>query len=188
MQIIRKTLRIWFVVLVLLFGNILFVPAQTYNAREYQIKAAFLFNFTQFVNWPPTAFVSDQSPLIIGILGKDPFGSYLDETVVGEKINGRSLIIQRYKSIEEVDRCHILFINLPDAKKFNDVITNLKGRNVLTVGDDPDFLQRGGMMKFFTKDNKVQIQVNLEATQAANLTVSSKLLRLVQIFTPSKNM
>jgi len=164
-----------------------FSPAQTAISKEYQVKAAFLFNFTQFVNWPATGFSSNSASLVIGITGKDPFGSFLDEMVAGEKVNGHPLVIQRCKTVEEMRECHLLFLALDDTKKLEEILAGLKGRNILTVSDHPDFLQIGGMMRFSTGNNKVQIQVNLEATDAAGLTISSKLLRMVEIFTPFKN-
>lgn len=164
-----------------------FVYAQTPVVREYQLKAIFLYNFTQFVEWPPNSFSSGQAPMIIGILGKDPFGSYLEETVSGEKINGHPLLIRRYNSIEEVETCQILFINVADKNKREQIIAKLKGRNILTVSDAPDFLLQGGMIRFFTKQDKIKLQVNLEETKTANLIISSKLLRLVEIFVQQKN-
>jgi hypothetical protein len=180
-------LRLFFCTSILMFGDIFLVPAQSTITREQQVKAAFLFNFTQFVNWPETAFSSGTAPLVIGIAGKDPFGTYLDDIVAGEKVNGHPLVVQRCKSTEEMEQCHILYLALDDAKKLSEILSALKRQPVLTAGDGPGFLEQGGMMRFLTGDNKVQIQVNLEATGTANLTISSKLLRLVTIFTPFKN-
>lgn len=165
----------------------LFLSAQIPSNREYQIKAIFLFNFTQFVEWPTTSFSSDQEPLVIGILGKDPFGTYMKETIEGEKINGRQLIVQHYNNVAEIKTCHIVFINIEKANNLSEVILSLKGRNILTVGDSNGFLQHGGMVRFFTKNNKIQLQINPEAAKAANLIISSKLLRLAEIFVPNKH-
>jgi hypothetical protein len=187
MQVITTGLRLFFCTSIMMIGDFFVVPAQSIISREQQVKAAFLFNFTQFVNWPETAFSSGTAPLVIGIAGKDPFGAYLDELVAGEKVNGHPLVIQHCKSTEEMEQCHILYLALDDAKKLHEILSALKRQPILTTGDDPDFLEQGGMMRFFTGDNKVQIQVNLEATGVANLTISSKLLRLVTIFTPFKN-
>ena len=164
-----------------------FVYAQTPVAREYQLKAVFLYNFTQFVEWPTHSFTSDQAPMVIGILGTDPFGSYLEETVAGENINGHPLRVQRYSTVEEIGSCQILFINVADKNKREQIIVKLKGRNILTVSDAPDFLLQGGMIRFFTKQDKIKLQVNLEETKTANLVISSKLLRLVDLFVPQKN-
>ncbi len=161
--------------------------AKAQSSREYQVKAVFLFNFTQFVEWPSNCFPSDKAPMVIGILGADPFGAYLEQAVSGETINGHPLQIKRYNDIDEVGTCQVLFINMPESAKREQVITKLKGRNILTVSDAPDFMQGGGMIRFFTKQDKIKLQVNLDAAKTANLVISSKLLRLVEIFVPKKN-
>jgi uncharacterized protein DUF4154 len=175
------------IIIVLLLISNLMLPAQPVSSREYQLKAIFLFNFTQFVDWPPNSFSSNQAPMVIGVLGPDPFGSYLEETISGEKVNGHSLIIQHYNNIEDIGTCQVLFINLNETKQIKQAITKLNGRNILTVSDAPGFMEQGGMIRFFTKDDKIKLQVNLAATKNANLDISSKLLRLVEIFSPTKN-
>lgn len=172
---------------VLLVINNLALAAQAPPSREYELKAVFLFNFTQFVEWPAATFPSDQAPLVIGILGKNPFGAYLEEIVSGEKVNGHPVAVQYYNSIEEIRSCHILFINLAGAKKGERVVEDLKGRNILTVSDASGFSEQGGMIRLYTKDNKIKFQINLEASKAASLVISSKLLRLADIYIPPKN-
>lgn len=162
------------------------MKAQAVPSRENQVKAIFLFNFTQFVEWPPGTFSSNEEPLVIGILGSDPFGPYLEETISGEKINGHSIIITRYDDIEDVDTCHILFINSEKTDINEEMIRKLRGQNILTVSDSVDFLQQGGMIRFFNNEGKVKLEVNLESVKSANLVISSKLLRLMEIFTPRK--
>lgn len=183
---VLKKISFKFPVISLLVCSAFFVSMQPPSSREYQIKAVFLFNFTQFVEWPTTSFSSDQAPLVIGVLGENPFGSFLEETVSGEKVNGHPLIVQYYKNIEDIKPCHILFINTSEANKLRQVIGSLKGKNILTVSDASNFLPEGGMIRFFTKSNKIQLQINLEATKTANLVISSKLLRLAEIFIPKK--
>jgi len=175
-----------FIAFLLLTGHLV-SAAQGVPSREYELKAVFLFNFTQFVEWPASSFSSDQGPIVIGILGKNPFGAYLEEIVSGEKVNGHAVTVQYYNNVEEIKACHVLFINLADIKKTERVVEALKGQNILTVSDAMDFSEQGGMVRFFTRDNKIKIQINLEASKAASLTISSKLLRLAEIFTPHKN-
>jgi hypothetical protein len=155
-------------------------PAPT----EYQVKAIFLFNFSQFVDWPAAAFADDSSPLVIGVLGSDPFGTTLDEIVRGETVNGRPLAVQRYESVQQIDACHILFIGRSHDKQLAAVLAALEGRNVLTVGDFEGFARRGGMIRFMTVGNKIRLRVNLAAAQEAKLTISSKLLRPAEIVAP----
>jgi hypothetical protein len=156
-------------------------------APEYQVKAVFLFNFAQFVEWPATAFADSQTPLVIGVLGEDPFGSYLDDTIRGERINERALQVRRYRRMEDIDICHILFISRSEAERLELIFGHLKGRSILTVGDFEGFAKRGGMMRFMKEQNKMRLRVNLEVAKAAGLTISSKLLRPAEIISPGKD-
>jgi hypothetical protein len=177
----------WIVLFVLLLSSGLSLLAETAPPAEYQLKAVFLFNFAQFVEWPPEAFPEAQTPLIIGVLGEDPFGIYLDDTVRGEKVNNRPLIVQRYHRLDEIKTCHILFVSQSEANRLEPIFTSLKGRNTLTVSDAVGFAQRGGMIRFVTERNKIRLRINLEAAKAANLTISSKLLRPADIVAPGKD-
>jgi hypothetical protein len=154
---------------------------------EYQVKAIFLFNFSQFVDWPPAAFADDRSPLVIGVLGSDPFGTTLDEIVRGETVNGRPLAVRRYEAVEQIEACHILFIGRSQDRQLDAVLAALKERNVLTVGDFAGFARRGGIIRFVTVGNKIRLRVNLAAAQDAKLTISSKLLRPAQIVAPGED-
>ena len=151
---------------------------------EYQVKAVFLFNFSQFVDWPSASFADGRSPLVIGVLGSDPFGATLDEIVRDETVNGRPLAVRRYDSVEQIDACHILFIERSQDERLDAVLAALKGRNVLTVGDFAGFARRGGIIRFVTVGNKIRMHVNLAAAQEENLTISSKLLRPAHIVAP----
>lgn len=155
--------------------------AQTVRASASEVQAVFLFNFAQFVDWPAEAFPDPQAPLVIGILGKDPFGNFLDETVRGEIIRGRTFRIDRYRRLDEVRDCHILFISRSENKRLKDILTALHTRPVLTVSNDHDVDQPGGIIRFILDDNKVGLSIDLEAAQAARLTFSSKLLRSAAI-------
>jgi hypothetical protein len=161
-------------------------PLQLETSREYQLKAAFLYNFTQFVEWPEGS-LPENTPFVIGILGNDPFGNYLDELVNGENVNGHPLIVQRFASVDEIKTCHILFINVSDKSKLQEILKSLKSDNVLTVGDATHFSRNGGIVRFYTEDNKTRIHINLEAAKQAELTISTKLLRLAGIVDPQLN-
>lgn len=151
---------------------------------EYDVKAAFLFNFSQFVDWPDMAFADAQSPLVIGVLGTDPFGNALDEIVRGETVKGRPLEVRRFRSVGEMDTCHILFIDRSEQRRFAEILAGLKGRSILTVGDFEDFAESGGVIRFVSAGNKIRLRINLDAARAANLTISSKLLRPATIVGP----
>jgi hypothetical protein len=168
------------------------VPARTESLQtqpipEYQIKAVFLYNFAQFVEWPSSTLPESESPLVIGILGNDPFGKYLDETVRGENVNGHPLVVQRFPTLDKVSDCHILFVNYLKGDDIKPVFEKMKAKNVLTVSDRPNFIQQGGMVRLFTDKNKTKIQINHELAKNADLTISSKLLRLAEIVNVEQN-
>jgi hypothetical protein len=156
-------------------------------SREYQVKAVFLFNFAQFVEWPSPAFPDAQTPLVIGVLGDDPFGTYLDEIVRGETVNNRPLAVRRFRSVDEIDTCHVLFISRSEADRLGETIALLKGRSILTVGDTEGFSRRGVMVSFVTVDNKIRLRINLGGANAANLKISSKLLRPAEVVTAGQD-
>ncbi|MBI3851823.1 MAG: YfiR family protein [Verrucomicrobia bacterium] len=163
------------------------LTAQTDISKEYKVKAAFLYNFSQFVDWPAEAFPEVRAPLVIGVLGEDPFGAYLDEIVRGEKVNNHPLVVQRYRRVEEIKTCHILYVSQSETNQLEQIFTSLKGRNILMVGDVDGFTLRGGMIRFVTEKNKIRFRINVEAAKAAKLTISSKLLRPAEIVAPGKD-
>jgi hypothetical protein len=156
-------------------------PAQGSVAPEYQVKAVFLFNFAQFVEWPPSAFPDSAAPLVICVFGEDPFGPYLDETVRGETVQAHPLAVQRYHRVEETRGCHILFVGRQEQDRLDEILDTLKGRPALTVSDAEGFAGRGGMIRFVTDRHRIRLRINLEAARDAHLTLSSKLLRPAQI-------
>lgn len=153
---------------------------------EYQVKAVFLFNFAQFVEWPARAFAEPPDPLVIGILGDDPFGSYLDDLVHDEMIGRRPVTVRRYRRVEEIAACHILFISRSEATALEKILGGLKNRSVLTVGDAEDFSRHGGMVRFATENGKIRLRIDVEAAKAAELTISSKILRAATIVSRGK--
>ncbi len=161
--------------------------AQTAISKEYQIKAVFLFNFAQFIQWPETNFSGAGAPFCIGVLGDDPFSTFLDETVRGENIKGHPLVIHRFRKVDEVKDCQILFISRSENKQMEQELARFKGRNILTVGDADGFLKNGGNIRFATEQNKIHLRVSQEAAKNTNLVISSKILRLSEIVEPGKD-
>jgi hypothetical protein len=176
----------WLIASVLLISAGPVASAQTVISREYEIKAVFLFNFAQFVDWPPEASTSPQAPLIIGVLGDDPFDGFLDDTVRGEKLNARPFVVQRYRRVEDVDDCQVLFISRTTPSQLAHIMAALKGRSILTVGDTEGFYQDGGIIRFVTEKNRIRFRINVDAAESAHLVISSKLLRLAEVATPGK--
>jgi hypothetical protein len=156
-------------------------------SAEYQLKAVFLFNFAQFVEWPAPAFREPAAPLVIGVLGDDPFGAYLDDLVRGEKIGNRPLRVRRYKPGEDFTECHIIFVCRSEIKELDKILGRLKGRSLLTVSDADTFTRQGGMVRFAMENGKVRLRINIEAAKASDLTISSKILRPGTIITAGKD-
>ncbi len=154
---------------------------QSPRASEYQLKAVFLFNFVQFVEWPAPATPDARLPLLIGILGDDPFGPVIDETVRGERLGARPIQIRRYRQVTDIAECDILFISRSEKERVPEILSALRNRRVLTVSDGDSFANRGGMIQFITDKNRIRLRINLEAAQAAGLTISSKLLRVAEV-------
>lgn len=177
----------WLVGLALLGAVAPEASAQTVASKEYQLKAVFLFNFAQFVEWPARSFREADAPLVIGVLGEDPFGAYLDELVTGEKIGNRPLIVRRYKRVEDTTDCHILFVSRSEAEALGEIVAQLKSKSVLTVSDADTFNQKGGMVRLLTENGKIRFKIHVEAAKACELTPSSKILSPATIFTPGKD-
>lgn len=166
----------------LLLGSGMSLPAQTPGAvGAHELKAAFLFNFTQFVEWPAEAFTTADEPFVIGILGTNQVGDALEKLISGEKVQGRPLVVQYYKNVGEVKNPHILFIHEKRKEKLAWMLKRLEGRNILTVSDTDAFLQQGGIIRLKTVRNKIQLEINPDNATAANLKISAKLLRLAEI-------
>ena len=151
------------------------------SPSEYQLKAVFLYNYAKFVVWPAESFADADAPIILGVLGKDPFGAIIDQTIKGKTVKGRKLAIKRFEKIEDVEICHILFVSASEKKHLSKIVKILKGSSVLTVGEVKQFAQRGGIINFIIKQNKIRFEINLDAAQQAKLKISSKLLKLAKI-------
>lgn len=147
---------------------------------EYQLKAVFLFNFAQFVEWPEEAFEGPSDDLSICLIGQDPFGAQLDAVMQGEQIGGRAISIHRYPSAALADNCHLLYVSQPEPE-LRDTLRKVKGAPILTVGETEAFTAFGGMIRFQMEGNKVRLLVNPKPADEARLRLSSKLLRSSQI-------
>lgn len=165
-----------------------------FNARgqaptpsEWDVKTVLLFNMAQFVEWPTSAFPSTNSPLIIGVLGADPFGNTLDSVVRGESVNGRPLVVRRFASASDARSCHILYISTRASSEVAAITAQLRQRPILTVGESQNFARRdGGMIQFFVSpQGKIRLRINLANANAAGLRVSSKLLRVSEVLETS---
>jgi hypothetical protein len=154
--------------------------AQSPTFREYDVKAVFLYNFAQFVEWPSTALVDTNAPLVIGVLGLDPFGGVLERTVRGETVRDHPLIVRRFKRLEDVTPCHVLFVSGSEKQRFTEILRALSGKGILTVGDADPFIRLGGIVNFRTVRNRVQFEINLPAAEREGFKISSKLLKVAR--------
>jgi hypothetical protein len=186
----RQPLRSWFGqvarLAVAAMMPLTLISASADPANEYHVKAAFLFNFPQFVEWPASAFRKSDLEFRIGILGDDPFGSVLEETIRGEKVHDRKMTVQRSSQLDALKNCQILFISKSEKSRLNEILTALSQEAVVTVSEVDGFARRGGVINFFLESGKVRFEINPAAARRKGLKMSSQLLKLGKIVESAK--
>jgi len=155
--------------------------AQAEGVGEYQVKAAFLYNFAKFVEWSPEAMPNANAPLILGVVGEDPFGPVLEETIKGKTANGHPFVVRRFRKEENASGCQILFTSSSNQTYIRSLLASLKGSSVLTVGETESFLRLGGIINFTLEENKVRFKINVAAAERNRLKISSKLLSVAKV-------
>jgi len=155
------------------------VPASE-RPMAYEVKAAFLERFGKFVEWPETAFADSQVPLVIGIVGSDPFHGVLEDLAANERINGHRVEIRHLDDVAGLKSCHILYIPAGEKNRERELLDAVAGAGVLTVSDIDDFCASGGMIQFVLENDRVHFEVNNDVARAAGLKISSKLLTLAK--------
>lgn len=153
------------------------------SATEYQVKAAYLFNFLKFVEWPEAAPGETQSKWVIGIVGSSPIGEELTKLVESKSVLGRELQVKTFQSTESLRGCNILFISDSEKKRLPAILASLRGSSVMTVADMDHFIDAGGMVQFVVEDARVRISIDVGAAGRARLKISSKLLALARTVT-----
>lgn len=156
------------------------VSAQS-DLSEYQVKAAFLFNFTKFVEWPDGSFENPQAPIVVGIIGDDPFGDDLGRIIAGQKVQGRSLVIRRERWGDDLRRCQVLFVSASEHEHSARILGSVQSAGVLTVSDMEGFAEAGGVIEFVIEEKRVHFIVNLDAATQGRLRMSAKLLALARV-------
>lgn len=179
-KIVRGALALWCVLLVL--SAPLTLRAQS---KEYQIKAAFVYNFAQFVLWPESVFTNAAQPFQIGILGENPFGKALEETVKGETIKGHPIVVVESSRVEKLAGCQIIFVTKSAAAHPDDIFQKLDSRPVLTVSEDPGFIQHGGIINLYRDGPKVHFEINPDAAEKKGLKLGSELLSVGKVVHPN---
>ena len=150
-------------------------------AGEYEVKAAYLFNFAAHVEWPAEAFADRKSPIVLCVFGKDPCGETLEQALKGKTAQDRSLAVARVKSVEELKSCHLLFV--PDSEKqdFPKILEALKEKSVLVVGESEGLALKGAVFNFYMDNKRVRLEVNPEAAARSRLKIGAKLLKIARI-------
>jgi hypothetical protein len=162
-------------------GALLAVDGGAQVIDEYQVKAAFIYNFAKFVEWPPQAFKNPTDPIVICVLGQNPFGSALAQAVSGKEVEGKKFEVRQLSDEQQTEGCQILFVSSSERKRLHEIFGEIKASGVLTVGETDTFASEGGVINFQIDSGKVRLQVNVDAAEHSKLRISSKLLSLAQI-------
>jgi hypothetical protein len=170
--------RAWRGALVVAAAGVLAAPLLAQRPAEYQVKAAYLYGFGRFVEWPASAAVAGDGAFVLCVLGEDPFGRLLDQAAEGGLLKNQPVSVRRIDRAEDGASCDTLFVSVSEEQRLPRILSVLARRPVLTVGDSPDFAQRGGMIGFSVEGSRVRFTVNLAAAQDAGLMLQSELLRV----------
>lgn len=154
--------------------------AEESGRAEYTVKAAVLLNFARFTEWPAKAFSSPEAPLVVGVLGRDSFGTELEQLMAGQSVKNRRIEVRRLSSDPELDQCHVLFVAASERRRYREIFARVGQQSILTVGETDDFSEAGGVLHLFVKreSNTVKFNVNLDAAKPAQLKFSASLLKL----------
>lgn len=165
----------------LILGLLLATTTWGQKAEEYRVKAAFLFNFAKFVEWPPQMFKTARDPIAICLVGQNLFGDALNEAVNGKTVDGRTFLVRQISGEQPSAGCQILFVSSSERRRLHIILGEIKTEGVLTVGETDNFASEGGIINFKIEGGRVCLQVNVDAAEQAKLHISSKLLNLAQI-------
>lgn len=165
----------------MILGVLLGAQACAQSAEEYRVKAAFLYNFAKFVEWPAQAFKTPSDPIAIGVLGKDPFGDALTAATAGKTLGSRGFQVREVGDAQQAAACQILFISSSERKRFGPLLEQIAGLGILTVGETDNFAAEGGVINFKIEGGTVRLQINVEAARKQQLRISAKLLSLAEI-------
>ena len=155
--------------------------AESMGPTEYEIKAAFLYNFAKFVEWPPSAFTDPKQPLSVCVFGRDPFGHSLEEAMDGKSVGNRPVILGRARQLADLAGCHVVFVSALESPRLVEILGGMRGHNILLVGESEGFASAGGIIQFVLEQNRVRFAINPDAANRAGLKISSKLLALATI-------
>ncbi|HYK89496.1 MAG TPA: YfiR family protein [Acidobacteriota bacterium] len=165
-------------VMILAFSAETGLLAQQAKPSEYQVKAAYLYNFGRFVKWPAGLAAGKGDSFPVCVLGRDPFGPILDRTLAGEALEGKPVVIRRILKSQDAADCRILFVSLTEENHLKEILAATDQAGVLTVSDIPGFSRRGGIIQFVAEGDRVRFEINLASAESAKLVMSSELLKV----------
>lgn len=175
-----RTLSVWCAVALLcLLPRVVSARPDAGPVNPRAVEAAFLRNFAHYVTWPPQAFPDASSPWQIGVLGDDALGDVIEKTCKDRTEQGRGFVVLRAETPEALPACQIVFVAYKDPAKRRDALARWKGRPVLTVGDAPEFLQEGGVIRFRIS-NRVEMSINLDQARAVSLNIQTQMLEVAR--------
>jgi hypothetical protein len=148
---------------------------------EYQVKAAFLINFPKYAEWPAEAFAETNSPIVIATLGETKVTAELQKLILGRTVNGREIVLKSLATGEEPGVCHILFISAAGQQHSPGLLAKLNRTGILTVGESDAFLESGWILNLARRDQKIGLEVNLDAASSSRIKISSKLLSVANV-------
>src|SRR5258705_11226222 len=164
-----RAARLLLLSFVLLRGGSLADAQEDSQPTEYQIKAAFIFNFAKFVEGPAAAFPKASSPIVVGVLGENPFHDALEKTIKNKTVDEHPVVIREFRAATDMTNCHILFISSSEKARLPQILKQLNGRSVLTIGEMPGFTEAGGIINFVLEGSKIRFQINNDGGIVVNL-------------------
>jgi YfiR/HmsC-like len=183
----KRAIRILCTILAIIAAGIYWpdaisVSAELSRPAEYELKAAFLYNFIKFTEWPAQALGKQEEPFVIGVLGKDPFGAALDKLIEGETVQNKTIVARRFPRMDEAAaNSHVLFISSSEESHLPAILRLVDRQGILSVSEIENFAQRGGMINLKKENNKIVFEINIEAAKRAGLTMNAQLLKLAKI-------
>lgn len=152
------------------------------SSKVYEIKAAFIYNFAQFTQWPDSAFASSDSPFVLAFIGDSPLGPALERVLDGKAIAGHPIVLKHLDSVNQISGCHLLFVPESEDGDLDDIFNAVGNQPILTVGETTKFMWAGGIIRFFIADGRIRFEVDPDAADKAGLRLSSRLMHLATIF------
>lgn len=174
--------RIGFIFLFAVLGGAIPAARVPEPTREYVVKAAFIYNFIQFAEWPADSFSDASSPFVIGVIGSDPFDHALEAAIEGKSVGGHPMVVKQLNSVQEIDQCRLLFVPAAQDDQLANIFNRVAEQPILTVGESDNFPWAGGVIRFYMDENKVHFEISPEAASKARIRLSSKLMKLAKIF------